>query len=191
MGVTCVGGTAVTCDDGIACTTDTCSEFLGGCEYTPVDSACDNGLVCDGDEVCDTTSGCLSGTPPTCDDGVECTVDTCDPTTDRCSNAPDDGFCDNGVFCDGAERCETGLCTGTSTLTWIPDAMDSSNVCVMVLPPSVVSKAKLLSSRTAVLSLRRPSYQTRLLISSSDLSGNCACIWRAISSGLYQSSPLA
>jgi hypothetical protein len=41
-----------------------------------------------------------------CEDHVPCTRDSCDPTTKRCINDPDDIACDDGVFCNGAERCD-------------------------------------------------------------------------------------
>ena len=104
------------CDDGIACTDDTCDDDLGRCDHTPVDARCDNGLFCDGVERCDATAGCVSGAPPVCADSVNCTVDMCDGTLDRCVHTPDDRPCDNGLFCDGAERCDaaSGCLAGTS-----------------------------------------------------------------------------
>lgn len=41
-----------------------------------------------------------------CEDHVPCTRDSCDPVTLRCINDPDDIACDDGVFCNGAERCD-------------------------------------------------------------------------------------
>ncbi len=65
---------------------------------------CDDGLYCNGTETCD--SGiCRAGSPPSCNDGVACTDDACNEATDSCDNTPNDGLCDNGVFCDGAEAC--------------------------------------------------------------------------------------
>lgn len=47
------------CDDGVACTIDTCDNFV--CFHTPDDGLCpDNGLFCDGDEFCDPGVGCAS-----------------------------------------------------------------------------------------------------------------------------------
>ncbi|NIQ89590.1 MAG: hypothetical protein GWN93_11280, partial [Deltaproteobacteria bacterium] len=51
---------------------------------------------------------CQAGTPLDPDDGVACTVDSCDPVT-GVSNVPNDGLCDNGLFCDGAETCDAVL----------------------------------------------------------------------------------
>lgn len=81
-----------------------------------------------------------------CGDEVVCTIDTCEPT--GCSNVPNDdacegdercsvlmgcvppvcvndGSCDNGVHCDGAERCDVG---GAGA--------DPATGCVAGVPPS-------------------------------------------------------
>lgn len=47
----CNPGVAVTCDDGVACTTDSCSG--GACVYTPSDAACGTGMTC-------TSTGCMT-----------------------------------------------------------------------------------------------------------------------------------
>ena len=65
------------CDDGVACTIDTC--VAGVCSNTPDDSLCpDNGLFCDGDEFCDPSVGCASTGNP-CPRFVICReiTDTC------------------------------------------------------------------------------------------------------------------
>jgi hypothetical protein len=41
-----------------------------------------------------------------CEDFIDCTVDSCDVTLGRCRNIPVDARCDDGVFCNGDERCE-------------------------------------------------------------------------------------
>ena len=46
-----------------------------------------------------------------CDDAVACTVDRCDLAAVACVHSPDDGLCDDGSFCNGAEWCDqTGGC---------------------------------------------------------------------------------
>lgn len=44
-----------------------------------------------------------------CDDGFPCTFDACDASLGRCRFTPDDSACQNGVFCDGVERCNPRL----------------------------------------------------------------------------------
>src|SRR3954451_12606303 len=45
-----------------------------------------------------------------CDDGNDCTHDGCNRAIGRCQFTPDDARCQNGVFCDGIERCDALLC---------------------------------------------------------------------------------
>jgi hypothetical protein len=73
------------CDDGVACTVDTCMEgFLGECVFTPDPSRC-------GGRVCDAVRGCLA---------VGCTSDA---------------ECENDRFCDGIEACGAdGVCLAGS-----------------------------------------------------------------------------
>jgi hypothetical protein len=61
-----------------------------------------------------------------CDDRVRCTVDHCDLDLLRCRFVPDDLVCDDGTYCDGAERCdirdgcvegEVVACSDNSTCT--------------------------------------------------------------------------
>jgi len=115
----CERGTAVDCDDSVACTQDACSEPSGSCQHTASDAACDNGQFCDGIESCDDSAGCLSGTPPGVDDGVACTLDSCDEGADAVVHTTSDAACDNGAFCDGAERCDAnaGCQAGTPPVT--------------------------------------------------------------------------
>ncbi len=128
----CQAGTAPDCDDGVACTVDSCNEGTDSCDNTPNDGLCSNGLFCDGAETCSATLGCQSGTAPNCDDGVACTVDSCNEGTDSCDNTPDDGACDNGLFCDGAETCSATLgcqdgpdpCTGGQTCNETTDVCE-------------------------------------------------------------------
>ncbi len=40
-----------------------------------------------------------------CDDMLACTFDACDKKVLRCRNVPDDTRCDDGMFCNGRERC--------------------------------------------------------------------------------------
>jgi hypothetical protein len=43
-----------------------------------------------------------------CNDMIPCTYDSCDRTAGRCLNVPDDTLCDNGIYCDGKEKCVPG-----------------------------------------------------------------------------------
>jgi len=82
-----------TCDDGLACTTEdscqagTCVADHGGC------GECGDGSLDDGES---------------CDDGNEFDGDCC---SSNCKPATNGQECDDGVFCNGSDSCQTGLCT--------------------------------------------------------------------------------
>ena len=106
----CQSGAAPTCEDGVACTVDTCDGGTDACAHSPNDALCDNSVFCDGAEVCEVASGCIAGSSPGCGDGVDCTDDSCDAVADECINVPNDENClSNGLFCDGEEVCEAGV----------------------------------------------------------------------------------
>jgi len=80
----CQGGTAVTCDDGVGCTDDSCNEGTDSCDFVPNDASCDDSNLC--------------------------TDDYCDITLD-CQYLPDDNnSCDDTLWCNGAETCSGGAC---------------------------------------------------------------------------------
>ncbi|NUO49832.1 MAG: hypothetical protein HOV80_13335 [Polyangiaceae bacterium] len=104
----CTAGTAVVCDDGVACTLDSCDPGTGTCSILEIDAFCENGLACDGVATCDSAQGCIAGTPMNCADGFGCTIDQCfEPGF--CSSFPSNAQCDDGNFCNGAETCSTTL----------------------------------------------------------------------------------
>ena len=105
----CQAGTPPNCNDGVACTTDSCNESTDTCDHAPNNGACNDGLFCNGSETCHVTLGCQAGTPPNCNDGVACTDDSCNESTDSCNNVPNNANCDDGLFCNGAESCSATL----------------------------------------------------------------------------------
>jgi cysteine-rich repeat protein len=140
--VGCVGPGGVPtadCDDGDACTVNTCVPAVG-CVYEVV--SCDDGLLCtvdgcdaatgcvhagvscdDGDdcttESCDAEFGCVYA-PVSCDDGVACTVDSCDPVA-GCQHAA--GPCSDGDLCT-VDTCDVALgCVST------PAPCEDENPC--------------------------------------------------------------
>jgi hypothetical protein len=133
---TCQAGTPPSPDDGVGCTVDSCNEATDSFDHTPDDGVCDDGAFCNGAETCDPVQDCQAGTPPDPDDGVECTVDSCDEATDSFDHTPDDGICDDGAFCNGAETCDPvqdcqagsypclggELCNETSDMCEAPEA---------------------------------------------------------------------
>ncbi len=102
----CQPGRGTPVDDGIACTVDTCDEQTGAVSHVATDARCDDGRFCNGAERCDADRGCLPGEAPLVDDGIACTADACDEAADRVTHVAFDARCDDGAFCDGAERCD-------------------------------------------------------------------------------------
>lgn len=102
----CVQSPPEDCDDDVACTVDSCDEATRSCRHLPDDALCSNGLYCDGVESCDVATGCLAGVAVVCDDGVPCTEDLCLEDTRACAYVPRDSRCDDGIFCNGVDRCD-------------------------------------------------------------------------------------
>ncbi len=128
----CGGGTPRSCDDGAACTSDSCDNAAGHCVHTPDDTVCDDAIDCTADQCqpdaamdssgcvhtpddtvcasgycmtggrCDPTVGCTGGTARNCVDGDQCTADTCSEAAMMCLHAPRD---DDG---DGYPLASTG-----------------------------------------------------------------------------------
>ena len=88
----CQGGSALSCDDGDPCTTDSC-ELASGCVFTIDDG--DGDGVCDANDVCSGYDDALDGDG----DGV---ADGCDPCPgDLQDDSDGDGSCDSGDLCPG------------------------------------------------------------------------------------------
>jgi hypothetical protein len=103
---TCDGGTCQGGND--PCPGQFCDEESDTCVDCLVDGDCDDGVYCNGTETC-MDHLCQAGTLVDCGDGIECTKDSCNETADSCENVPDDGECDDGLFCNGAETCDAQL----------------------------------------------------------------------------------
>jgi len=110
------------CDDGNACSFDTCA--AGACSYAPIancapcaaDTDCNDGNACT-DDTCDTGSGTCVFTADdtnTCSDGVACTTDTCQA-----------GVCAGVDACPGGSVCNsgTGLCTAAPVSVTFQDGV--------------------------------------------------------------------
>ncbi|MCH8913286.1 MAG: hypothetical protein IIA33_06920, partial [Planctomycetes bacterium] len=149
---------AASCDDGDSCTLDTCNA-VGQCEFTiNVFGPCNDGEVCTIDDTCNAVGQC-GGVPDVgapCNDGDVCTMnDTCD-AVGQCGGQPnvgescDDGDgctdpdvcdadgqcvgepCDDGLFCNGLDRCVGDVCV-TATPPCVPESCDEeADVCECV-----------------------------------------------------------
>lgn len=103
----CVPGVALTCDDGVACTVDTCA--ASACTYTPTDSRCGAGQRCTATGCMTTGGGCAETpcrlAPPQCGCGAgqSCILNA---GARMCGVA---GFRSEGEGCTAATDCATGL----------------------------------------------------------------------------------
>jgi hypothetical protein len=115
IGGACRPGTPIVCDDGIACTTNSCLEPSGTCEFARNDSACPAGQTC----TAPTASGCASS--------GSCSESPCRLVSPQCG-------CPTGQACTvsgGARLCAaagtgaTGATCGAGTL-----GCSAGNACV-------------------------------------------------------------
>lgn len=120
------GGTKLTCNDGIACTADSCSEKLGGCTTDTsacpckTSADCDDKNPCNGVESCDLANlKCVSGAAVDCSAlDTECSVGACDGATGKCVATPkaDGTTCNDHDLCTAASSCQAGSCVGQNPL---------------------------------------------------------------------------
>lgn len=113
----CVGGKCAVvggvpaCNDGVACTTDSCDSAKGACTHTVDDTKCSNGKFCDPKLGCSDILPCTGPTDTVCqrldDDACKGTFE-CNPATLRCERAP-------APTCKGPDACTPILCVGTKT----------------------------------------------------------------------------
>ncbi len=115
-------GEPTNCDDGVACTADSCDVTTGvcihdtaGCECTD-DAHCDDGNPCNGVESCATDEGhCAPGAAVQCEHlDDDCNLGFCDSATGGCVQTPrEDGWgCDDGNACTQSDTCVDGICMG-------------------------------------------------------------------------------
>jgi hypothetical protein len=115
------------CNDGIACTTDTCNASTGNCVYTANNAACNDGIACTTDS-CSATTGCVfTPSNAVCNDNKPCTNDVCAVGV-GCTNNP----VSNGVPCDDGNACTTGdSCQAGSCAAGVPLVCDDFNDCTV------------------------------------------------------------
>ncbi|MGH7894916.1 MAG: DUF7594 domain-containing protein, partial [Candidatus Binatia bacterium] len=92
-------------------------------------------------EGCDPVAGCYRRPAVVCpDDGISCTTAGCREPAGTCVQTPNHAACDDGIFCDGVERCDlqAGCVAGTSVncadaILCTADACDeAARACVHV-----------------------------------------------------------
>ncbi len=108
----CLGGPPTDCDDGNACTQDSCVSEDGGCQNVALSgTTCDDGDPCTEGDICD-DGECVSSKPTDCDDANPCTADACEPGI-GCVYDPLSGLsCSDGSACTADDTCVDGQCVG-------------------------------------------------------------------------------
>ncbi len=91
MAGACVAGAALACDDGNACTAESCSE-PGGCGSSPVPGCCNTNAACD--------------------DGNACTIDVCSGAGGACTHTLIPGCCNGNADCNDLDSCTVDVCSG-------------------------------------------------------------------------------
>ena len=119
FGVTCDNGAEALCandadcNDGNACTTDSCNTATGSCSNAPI--SCNDGNTCTTDS-CNPATGC-GNAPITCNDGSTCTDDSCNPSAGCVfvDNRTCAAFCSpKAASCSNNAECCSNKCTGRS-----------------------------------------------------------------------------
>jgi MYXO-CTERM domain-containing protein len=110
-GGSCTTGAAVSCDDGNACTVDSC-DAATGCQHAAKCVPTNKCFTAS----CDATSGSCTQTALPIDDANPCTTDACDPTVGvthtaipGCTFTPPDAGVDTGVVDTGVPPTDTGV----------------------------------------------------------------------------------
>ncbi len=99
------------CDDGNACTLDTCNTKLGACQHDTLKAgdACDDGSACSTGDTCDAVGQC-KGKTKDCNDNSPCTTDSCNAFTGQCEYVALTKACNDGDACTLADVCVGGKC---------------------------------------------------------------------------------
>ena len=108
----CLGPNSLLCDDGNACSADSCAP-TSGCVNLPQDATCSDGNPCTLGDKC-AGSSCKAGVPVSCDDGDFCTNDACSAAK-GCVHTFNQGPCEDGAYCTTGDSCDgQGSCVGTA-----------------------------------------------------------------------------
>ncbi len=136
-GGSCVGGSAVICNDGNQCTLESCDAMLGCLPVNlPKGSACQPSDACGQAGECD-KSVCITTSFVGCDDGNPCTTDSCNSNSGFCEHTAVVGACNDSNPCTENDQCQGKLCVGKPLQTCCKqdaDCLDGSpctiDICV-------------------------------------------------------------
>lgn len=112
----CAAGVVKNCDDGNACTDDSCDAKLG-CKKVSNAAGCDDGNACTANDACGlgSCSGAPKNVQAACDDNNACTSEGCDPKV-GCVHSANKLQCEDGNPCTLGDVCAAKVCVaGTNT----------------------------------------------------------------------------
>ena len=116
----CIGGSPVVCDDGKACTDDSCNPATGLCHFVNNNTnPCSDGDACTQSDACQ-SGVCVGSNPVTCtDDGNVCNgPEVCNPANGQCGSGPpatEGTACSDGNACTQTDECDgLGACVGSN-----------------------------------------------------------------------------
>ncbi len=164
------------CNDGNACTQDTCVNYQ--CISTQVSDCCKADLDCDDYNLCTADScylpnGSTAGnckhnktaeccvSPADCDDGLFCTAESCNLLNNTCKHTKTDpSCCDTNAECDDSDPCSADACLNHYCVHGIdsnkPNCCSSKTLC-NDQNPCTVDTCDLSSNTCAFTSTGDPS----------------------------------
>lgn len=101
------------CDDSNPCTVNTCQDNHCSTALVTDGTSCDDGRYCTDPDTC--TGGICSGPNRDCSaQSDQCNQGVCNESAGRCEGQPirEGQACDDGVYCNVDEICQSGNCTG-------------------------------------------------------------------------------
>ncbi|GMV43166.1 MAG: hypothetical protein AMXMBFR64_48820 [Myxococcales bacterium] len=119
-------GETVNCNDNDVCTDDLCNP-ASGCYSILNDATCNDNEPCTSESKC-IAGQCLGTKSTDCNDNNVCTDDSCLLGV-GCKHVNNTGVCDDGKVCTEADKCASGICSGTAKLCNDADPC-TSDACV-------------------------------------------------------------
>jgi hypothetical protein len=122
------------CEDGNACTEDTCDPALGSLSTPLIESTCDYGDLCTQGDACQADGSCV-GQAVNCNAVTNpCFQDVCNPNNGLCDLPVTNGtLCTDDDLCNGTETCLNGACATGASLNCTDSNACTEDTCDPVL----------------------------------------------------------
>lgn len=140
------GRSPINCDDGNACTIDTCSSTTAQCTHEGISFCCTSDADCN---AC-TGTGCrldsnscgATSAPLDCDDHDVCTADSCN-VAGGCGHDAIAGCCHTDDACADDDACTIDTCGSDATCAHEPQTKIAAILCLCGTPPASCTGVKL------------------------------------------------